>query len=61
MTHRFALPAALLLVFGLASGTAAKEFWVEPEPGVAREDIHSRFSELARDAAERILVSRTTD
>ena len=60
MTHRFALPAALLLVFGLASGTAAKEFWVEPEPGVAREDIHSRFSELARDAADSVVNVHTS-
>jgi serine protease Do len=60
MTHRFALPAALLLVFGLTGTAASKDFWVEPEPGVVREDIHSRFSELARDAADSIVNVHTS-
>jgi serine protease Do len=60
MTHRFALPAALLLVFGLTGTAASKDFWVEPEPGVVRADIHSRFSELARDAADSIVNVHTS-
>ena len=60
MTHRFGLPAALLVVFGLASAATAKDFWLEPDPSVSRGDVHSRFAELARDAADSVVNVHTS-
>ncbi len=60
MTHRRGLPATLLLVFGLATTGSAKDFWIEADPALSREGVHSRFAELARDAADSVVNVHTS-
>ena len=63
----------LVLVFGLAAlgtaftsvGTAlardaGERFWLEPDPLESREGIHSRFAELAKDAADSVVNVHTS-
>ena len=60
MTHRLVLPATLFLVLGLASIGNAKDFWVEADPALSREGIHSRFAELAQEAADSVVNVHTS-
>jgi len=60
MTHRLVFAATFLLVFGLASAGNAKDFWTDPDPSLPREDVHSRFAELARDAADSVVNVHTS-
>jgi serine protease Do len=52
------------LVFGLAHGAFARsngeKFWLEPDASASREDVHSRFAELAKNAAESVVNVHTS-
>jgi serine protease Do len=56
--------ATLSLVVLAAATTLAKEpgneFWLEPDPAASREDVHSRFAKLARDASESVVNVHTS-
>ena len=54
------LGIALALLFGLAPTTRAEEFWLEPDESASRENVHSRFAELARAAADSVVNVHTS-
>ncbi len=64
------LTAFGLLAASLAPGAFAREqdgvhgtgerFWQEPDPLISREGVHSRFAELARDAANSVVNVHTS-
>jgi serine protease Do len=60
MHSRFILIAALAaLLLGIAGSASGKPFWREPDPTASREDVHSRFAELARNAADSVVNVHT--
>ncbi len=54
------LAIALALLFGLSPTASAEEFWLEPDESASRENVHSRFAELARDAADSVVNVHTS-
>ena len=59
-------PAAILIALavaffslGVSAQASAKPFWQEPDPTVSRDDVHSRFAELAREAAQSVVNVHT--
>ena len=64
-TRRAAVGALVLALATIAllatpQRVVADDFWLDPAPGASKESVHSRFAELARDAADSVVNVHTS-
>jgi serine protease Do len=62
-TRRAAVAALVLVALALAAApqrAAADAFWLEPDAMASKESVHSRFAELAKNAADSIVNVQTS-